>query len=76
MFHFETILIHHVQIEAIPMVQMAFGCFSLGIAWQLGKKEGRNIGALMTSQMVWEGLPQSFVSPEGQESRHYGTRVA
>lgn len=35
MFHFESILLHHVQIGAIPMVQMDFGCFSLGIVWQL-----------------------------------------
>lgn len=34
MFHFETILLHHVQIESIPMVQMGFGCFSLGMTWQ------------------------------------------
>lgn len=34
MFHFETILLHHVQIEAIPVIQMGFGYFSLGIAWQ------------------------------------------
>ena len=34
------------------------------------------MGALMASQMVWEGLPLSFVSPEGQESRLCGTGVA
>lgn len=38
MFHFETILPRHVQIEAIPMVQMGFGCFSLGFAWQSCKE--------------------------------------
>lgn len=76
MFHFVAILIYYVQIKAIHVVRMGFGCFSLGIAWQLGKKGEKNMGALMTSQMVWEGLPQSFVSPEGQESRHCGTGVA
>lgn len=70
MFHFVTILIYYVQIEAIHMVQMGFGCYSLG-------KEGRkNMDALMTSQMVWERLPQCSVSPEEQESRHCGTGVA
>ena len=38
MFHLETILLHHVQIEAIPVVQMGFGYFSLGIALQLCKE--------------------------------------
>jgi len=33
-FSFETIPLHHVQIEAIPMVQVGFGYFSLWITWQ------------------------------------------
>lgn len=66
MFHFESILLHHVQIEAIPVVQMGFGCFSLGIAWQLCEE----VFCLVTASNLPFETPRECLSLTGEQTEH------